>query len=875
MTEPPRVLRHLLALFPRAHREAYAEEMWAVVRHRFARAGKGAVARAKVQVEVVVDLVATALGMWMTNGGAKAMGGMTGWGLDLRFVARTLRRSPGYALTAMVVLAGAVAVNTTVFAYMRGTLLAKPTYPGSDRLVVVWGSNPADGQLRDVISGPNFIDFRRETTTLEALAAFHGDDVILSGGSRPEVVDAFAVSVDFFDAVPVEAAMGRVFDERERYSGGEAAVLVSHAWWRDRMGGDPSAVGRSLPIGGVPHTVVGVLPEDFEFAAPMPFYLPLHDDELAADARSRIHYHLFGRTAPGVSAADVSEDLTAAMRRITDRTGTYGTWTVLAEPFHDASVLAVRPILWTATVAVTLVLLIALANLATLFRIRTLGRADELGVRLALGGGGARVARVLALEAGVLALGGAALGLLMATPLLARVRDMLPLWIKIPESAARVPVLRAVIDPGVAALAAALAVAGALLLVVPGVISAVRGGGAAWGGRRSVSTRATRWLVAAELALATVLCVGAGLTTRSAGAMLDTEVGLRDEGLLTFYVGDVWERPYAEQVAYFREVVDAVEAVPGVESAALIDYVPFQGEDDYQGFDFLDRAMQPTERVREEWRRVSLGLFETAGMRMLAGRTFEARDFEGAPRVAVVNESLARKHYPDGQAVGRFLDANQRYRNLEIVGVVADVMSNGPATPPPAIVYVPLQGEPRGTTGMYVRVSSGPPMALVDEVRAAVESVDPSQPVLGFAPMSDLVDSWVAIPRAVRALISSLAALALGLGGLGVFGVVAYTVRTRTAEMGVRLALGASPKRLAREVVGGAVPMVMLGVGVGLAFAWLAARAARAVLFGVGPLDPVSLAGAVIALVIAALLATWLPARRVARIDPTAAMRAP
>jgi predicted permease len=876
--EPPRALRRLLALFPPDHRRAYGAEMWDVVRHRYARSGTTRAARWRLHCWTAFDLTTTALGMWMNGTGRKTMGwirrGIDGLGLDVRFVARSLWRSPGYALTTVVVLAGAVAVNASVLGYVRGTLLATPTYPDADRVVMVWGSNTVDGQLRDVLSGPNVIDFARENTSLEALGAVHRDLAMLTSGEHPEVIDETSASVDFFRAVPVEAALGRVFDERDRSSGGQRSVVLSWSFWSDRLGADPSWIGRSISIDYAPHTIVGVLPEDFEFIGPSPLWLPLHDDELAAEDRSFLYYNAVGRLRPGTTAADVTRDLSHVLGQVTERTGTYRNWSVLAEPLQETSVVAVRPILWTVSAAVTLVLFIALVNLATLFRIRTLGRADELGVRRALGGGSARLARVLLLEAGGIALLGAAVGLAFAGPLLSWVRDIVPLYVQIPDSAARVPVLRAVLDPGVAAVTALIAVLGAVVLAAPGLLRAVGSRSAAHGGRtRGVA--GVRWLVVAELALATVLCLGAGLTTRSAGNLLGTDVGIRDEGLLSLWFGDLGELSAQERVTYRRQVVEAVERVPGVTSAAVIDYIPFEGEDDFEGIVFLDRSMQPTESLREEWRRVTNGLFETAGMRMLSGRSFRGQDFEGSPRTAVVNEAFARKHYPDDDAVGRYLSTgNRAYRNLEIVGVVADVRSRGPAAPAPPMLYVPEQGDPRSTAGLYVRVASGSPMAVVEPVREAIWSVDPTQPIARIFPMSEVVAQWVAIPRAVRTLISALAALALSLAAVGVFGVVAYAVRSRTAELGVRMALGASPGRLTRELLAGTVPMVALGLAVGLGAGWAAARAARAVLFGVGPLDPVSLAVAIVAMGTAAVLAILVPARRISRIHPAGALKA-
>jgi hypothetical protein len=329
-------------------------------------------------------------------------------------------------------------------------------------------------------------------------------------------------------------------------------------------------------------------------------------------------------------------------------------------------------------------------------------------------------------------------------------------------------------------------------------------------------------------------------------------------------------------VAYFRAVVEQVERVPGVVSAAVIDYIDFQAEDDFAGILVPARDSRPDAYAREEWRRVSERLFETAGMPIVQGRPLQSGDFTGIPRAAVVNEALAAKHFGGRDAaVGEYLStSDERYRDLEIVGVVGDVRSLGPASPSPPMLYVPNQGSPRGTQGLYVRVGGERPLDYAGAVRDAVGRVDPSQPITDIAPMSERVGSWVAIPRATRSLVTALAALALALSAIGIFGVVAYAVRVRRSELGVRLALGASPARLERAAITAVLPVLAAGVGVGLLTGTAAARSAGTALVGVSPLDPTSLFAGVVAVGAAVLLATWLPARRIARIDPTEAMRA-
>jgi hypothetical protein len=377
-----------------------------------------------------------------------------------------------------------------------------------------------------------------------------------------------------------------------------------------------------------------------------------------------------------------------------------------------------------------------------------------------------------------------------------------------------------------------------------------------------------------QLAIATVLCIGAALTGRTAANLLSEDVGVDTDGLLTMIFADVWGLDAAGMTEYYRQVVAAVEAVQGVHVAGVMDYVDFQAEDDFAGIQFFDGEMEPIARVREEWRRIDDGLFQAAGMRIVAGRGFEPSDFVGTPRAAVINQAFAAKHFEGVDPIGRFLSAHPaEYQRLEVVCIVADVRSLGPAAPPPAMLYAPNQGEPRGTQGLYVRVA-GEPMRWAAAVQDAIWSIDSTQPITSVAPMRFWVDQWVAIPRATRGLVIGLAALAWLLSSLGVFGVVAYAVRTRRSELGIRLALGASPDRIELDQLKAISPVVVAGVGGGLVLGAFATRAAARILYGVSPLDPLSWVAAVLAMAAAAFIATYLPARRAGRIDPTEVIRA-
>ena len=590
-----------------------------------------------------------------------------GWVLDTRFVLRSLWKSRGYVATALTVLACAVAANATVYSYAQGTLLADAPYPDPEAVLVVWGSNVENGQLRDVISGPTFVDLQEEVAAFQALAAFHYDGTYREVDGHPEVLGVVEVSSRFFDVVMAEPAMGRLFGEEDRFSGGAENVVITYGFWRDALGATPDIIGSPLVLEGEPRTVIGVLPDDFRFIAPAPVFLPLHDDELLADSRTRIHYNLLGRMAPGSTLSDVSRELRVAAGRLVDEFPDYEGWSFRAERLHDVSVEAIRPAILILTVTVALVLLVALTNLTTLFRVRASARRDEIAVRAALGAGRIRLARVLALETVLLAVGGAALGLAVTPWILSRAAEMVPMWVAIPESAARVPVVHAVLSFKVVALAMVSAVGGALLLTLPSLFSllADRSNRGPSGSRVHGGLAGIRLLVGTELAITTLLCAGAVLLVRSLDHLLSTEVGVEAEGLLTAEFGDAWGLEPAARAVYFQEVVAAVQSIPGVERAGVIDYVDFRAEDDFARIEFLDRELQARTSVREEWRRIDEGLFETAGMTLRSGRPFTRADMVGTPRVAIVNEAFARRHYDQGNALDQYLSTHdEAYRDL-------------------------------------------------------------------------------------------------------------------------------------------------------------------------------------------------------------------
>ena len=871
---PSPLLRRLFALFPRDHRDEFSAEMWEVIRYRHGQRGKGVWGNWKFNFVTTTDMVWSALRVHGALTGRWMMGGWNGIGMDVRFVLRGLARARGFTLTAVGVLAVAVAANTAVFAFVRGTLLERPPYESPEELVWAWGSNPVNGQIRDVISGSNYVDLRERTATLSNMAALHGDEVVMMQDGRPVVLPSFEVTVDFLRVLGVTPALGRDFGPEDRMSGRRATALVSHGFWQDGFGGDPALVGSSLEIDGEPTTIIGVLPEDFRFTGTLPIYVPLHEDDLAAESRSHFHYHVVGRLRPGATPGDATREMSAILASITEEYPGLTGWSVLVEPMTEVTVEAVRNTLWLITWAVLLVFGIAVVNLGTLFRIRTMERMGELSIRRALGAPRRRIAAIILAEAVGLSAVGGTLGLLLAPAVLDALATIAPQSVLIPNSAAAVPVLRATLEPTVQAVAFLGALGAGLLLAAPSLITVFGRASEVSTGRSGTRLKGgirAQWLVGSEVALATVLCVGAALTARSANHLGSQDMGVESDGVLTAYFGDVEALPVPQRAEYFRRVITAVEAVAGVARVGTNDYRPFEGEDDFQGIRFPERPTpEPGRGPREEWRRVSEGLFETAGMRVTRGRGFLPGDFEGTPQVVVLNEAFVAKHYPGLDPVGKRLAVTRAgYTDVEIVGVVADVLSRGPSVAAPPVLYAPYQAAPRGHVSLFVRVS-GDPMSYADAVREAIWSVDSRQPVLQMIPLGAVVRTSMAVQTMMSRIVSVMATVALVLAGMGVFGVVGYTVRSRTRELGVRLALGATAARLQREVVGGHLPVLTLALFAGLMMSLVTAWGVGSVLHGVGPTDPLAFGGAIVLVTTMSLLATYLPARRVSRVDPAA-----
>ncbi len=761
-----------------------------------------------------------------------------------------------FAIVVVLVVAAAIALATAAAGFVRGTLLRAPFYPEPERLVFAWGSNASNGQIRDVVSGPNFLDLRRRTDTLEGLAALHPGSAVLLKDGRPEVLDASEVTVDFLGVLGVSPALGQDFDDSYRASGGPSGVILSHAFWLDRFGAEPGAIGSVLVLNGVPHGVLGVMERDFEFLGRSQVLLPLREDVLESEDRTFHNYWVVGRLAPGATLGSATRELSAVFSQIAVEDPRLAEWSVLVERVDEISVASVRPLLLAIGSAVLLVVLAAAANLASLNLVRTLGRTRELFVRRAIGARESEIATLLLSETAVLTAAGAAIGLALGVALLGWLERMVPANVPIPGSAASVEALASASDAPTLAPGVVLALLMWAAMSVPSLLA------------RPV--RGLRLVVAVEIALATVLLLGAGFLTRAAGRLLAVDPGVNPEGLLTLYVGELEEEDAAARARFYRDVLLEVGEVPAVIGAGFVDYAPFQGEDDFMGFRLLDRPPPEAGRgPREEWRRTSAGYFDAAGIAIVRGRGFELSDYEVPPAVALVNEAFARKYWPSSDPLGERMRVGlPEYRLLEIVGVVENVPERGPAEPAPPMFFAPLHGDPRDNMALFVRVS-GEPLSVLDDVKEAVWSVDSSQPIDRVFPMEALLESTMALPRLARKLVAQFAGVALGLAALGLFGVTSYAVRNRRKELGIRMALGATPRRLKRELLTDLAPIAGVGLTLGITLGAGAAQLGRALLYGISPLDPLTLFGAAAAVASVSVVSTYLAGRGIAEIDPS------
>lgn len=789
---------------------------------------------------------------------------------DLFHALRTLRRRPVFAGIVILTTALGIGANTAIFSVIDGVLLNDLPYPDAHRLVRVLPVDQVNEPRPSMFSREEFADLRAGTTALSQVAGFGTGSHVLTGGEPLELPVAY-VSADFFRAMGVAPVVGRAPRVEEHVPGADQVAVLSHAFWHARFGGDANVIGRTITLDGHGFTVLGVMPAGFDYPVPDgSVWLPISRigcDNVPCGRGSRF-MQVVARIAPDVTVEGATSATSRLLRQLAAAYPevSEGREAARLVPLRDSVVGEVRPALLVLFGAVALVLLIACVNVANLLLARATTRSREFAIRAALGAGRWRVVRQLLMESVVLALAGGGLGFLLAYRgvdiVLALGDGAIPRWYEIE------PDLRVA---GFALLVSV--VTGVLFGLLPAleasrtdVHSGLRAGGRS-GGDDGWRRRKRNVLIALEMALALVLLAGAGLLTRTLWNLTRMDTGFDAANVLSLRVdmsGDVMSG--RERNVYRREVVERIAGLPGVVAVGGSKDVPLFGATEYYGV-----TLANGERVQPQTHIVIGDYFAALGIRLLEGSFFTGTDETDEARVVVINQAMARLHWPGRSPLGETIRVFDEA--VRIIGVAGDVRHGGIATPPrPAIYLLPHFGG-RRSLNLYVRTESDP-LLLADAVRSTIWDVNRNQPVSRVATMEEIVGGTIREPRFLTFLLATFAGLAVVLASLGVYGVTAYQVSRRTYEVGVRMALGGRARDVLRLIVFQGLAPVFAGIGIGMLAALALTRVLSSMLFGVGSSDPAVFAGVALFLIAVALVAVYIPARRAARVDPVVALRA-
>ena len=796
---------------------------------------------------------------------------------DIRYALRRLTHSPGFTLASVVTLALGIGATTAIFSVVDTVLLRPLTFQDPSRLVLVWERFAARHQEINVVNPANYLDWRDRATSFSDLAALGWSQQTFTG-DVPELVQGRSVTANFFRTLGLAPLLGRVFTPEEALPSGSPVIVLSYGLWRRRFGGDSGIIGRPVPVAGGSAVVLGVMPPTLR---PMPwgqeeYWEPLRLDE-SDRTRSGRFTMVVGRLKTGVTVARAQAEMDVITRSLEQEHPEFDTgWGANVVRLTDQIVGSARRALLVVLGAVTLVLLIAAANVGNLVLVRAEARQRELTVRAALGASRLRLVRQWLVESALVALAGGTAGVMLARWGVDLLVALAPPYI--PRLA------EITVDTRVLAVAALLSLAVGIGAGLPAALGV--GGYDLADGLRGGSTRTTgdriarRWrdgLVVAQVSLALVLLSGAGLLVRSLQRLSAITPGFEPAHVTTMAV-NLPQGTYADgarQTAFYNRLTDRIRAMPGVSEAGAISFVPFVPQGAATRFTIVGRpAPQPGEWTSADIRIIDPGYFAAMRIPLVRGRTFSGADRADAPPVVVVNQAMARQFWPGENPLGSRVQVSWTHPEAqpEIVGVVGDVRTSAlDADIHPMIYYVEAQ-EPTGEMTLAVR-HSGDPAALVAAVRGVVGDLDRDVPLTDVATMSTRLTRSMADRRYPMLLLSGFAVLAVLLAAVGLYGLLSYAVSRRNREIGVRMALGAGRGTVLGMVMKDGVRLTLVGVGIGAVASALAARALGRLLYGIGPTDPVTFLSVAVLLVAVALLASYMPAARATRVDPMVALR--
>jgi putative ABC transport system permease protein len=798
---------------------------------------------------------------------------------DIRYAIRNLLKRPGFTAIAALTLALGIGANSAIFSSVYALLINPLPFPNQDRVVALWDKNPSRGVQHNEVSMADYLDWRGQSHSFEHLALERWWSTNLTSGDTPERVQGFLVTANFFDVVGVKPVQGRSFAEDENQPGKDTVAIITHSLWQRRFGSDPNVVNKTVTTNGIQRTVIGVLPEGFNYPKGAEIYAPIQLTPEIIKNRGSHSYYVIGRLKPDASLQSAQADIdTVTARLATQYPDTNAGRGANIFPIVADTVRVYATAIWVMMAAVGFVLLIACANVANLMLARATGRQKELALRAALGASRWRIIRQLIVESLVIALIGGAAGVLVAFWGIELLRSGNPgeaskyaagwnhLGINFPVLAFTL---------GISLLSGSIfGLAPAWHVSKPVLNDALKEGGRQ---ATSGSHRLRSLLVVSEIALSIVLLVGAGLMFRSFLALLNTNPGFNSDGVLTMNLNLPFAKykEGAQRAAFYSELVQRVKTLPGVQSAAVVNYVPLGGSNSSDAF-LIEGAPEPAPGQENDgrYRVCTPDYFQTMGISILKGRAFTDQDNARSKPVIIVNETLAQRYWPKGDALGkriRFYGPLQEAPWMEIVGIAQDVKHelNLPVTPD---YYLPHAQDSWNAMVLVARTSVEP-QSMAASIRQQVLAIDKDQPVFDVRTMNEVRAISVAVYSFGSATMGIFAAVALVLAAIGIYGVMAFAVTQRTQEIGIRMALGARAIEVLKMVVKTGMSLATIGVIAGLVGAFAITRLMASLLFGVSPTDAVTFALVAAGLLLVALLACYIPARRATKVDPLTALR--
>ena len=799
---------------------------------------------------------------------------------DFRYAWRMLRKSPGFAGIAVLMLALGIGANTAIFSLISAAFLRPLPFPDPGRLVAIWEDTPLFGMKYSPPAVGNYSEWKASNQVFDNMGALESWPFRLSGPAEPEEVYGSIVTASLFDTLRVKPVLGRSFLPEEDYPGPAKTVVLSYRLWRRRFAADPAIIGKQTLVNGEKHTVVGIMPQGFRFPDMQELWVPMGAFFSREEFSNRGRHNLMvvARLKSGTSIQRANENLRAIAGRLArEYPRTNANVGAFASPLREHSTGTLRNLYAILLGAVAFVLLIACANLANLLLARAAGRQREIAIRTALGAGRMQIARQLLAESLLLSGAGAGLGLLLAMWSFRFLAKLIP-----SEIAAMTPLG---IDRLALAFTAGLALLTTLVFGGVPIVQALRadlnealkqGGGRSGASGRAGGMRGA--LVVCEVALSLLLLVGAGLMIQSFSRLRGVDPGFPSRNLLTMRVAPSMVR-YAEpaqRVAFYRQVLRRIQALPGVKSAGFSIGIPVAFKGWYNGV-LPEGAAEAAggEMPTANYRVVTSDYLQTLRVPLRHGRYLEERDGPDAPLVAVINETMARRFWPGTDPIGkRFKQGGWGPEApwYTVVGVVGDIRGNGLDAPTRPEMYFSYQQQPAAPSGLIIRTLA-PPESVASAVRREIRAVDAEQPVSDMMTMDEVLDQEVSHRRLQSTLLGAFSALALLLASFGLYGVLSYTVARRTREIGIRLALGARPGAILSSVIRQAMLLTATGVAIGIVAALALARTLGSLLFGVSARDPWTIGGTALLMLAISALASAGPARRAMQVDPIVALR--